>query len=203
MCFHTSLIRPAFHSIRYSSLKINTVYPGLSHNHESFQCETYVIHSGQLRQGIQFSCNCNIKVTWLPEVGVTIKYKWGIMHSILCCTITLFSNIPMYELFSQFTCIRDTQTCIICLIQRLNRKWPLHFLLSELPMMLCVVPSFCTWHSFATHVNTAIWASLIAGLDIWNRTMEWKKEWNSEHTQLQLTRVTGAAQSRLNYLVYS
>ena len=70
-------------------------------------------------------------------------------------------------------------------------------------MMLCVVPSFCTWHSFATHVNTAIWASLIAGLDIWNRTMEWKKEWNSEHTQLQLTRVTGAAQSRLNYLVYS
>ena len=36
---------------------------------------------------------------------------------------------------------------------------------------------------------------------IWNRTMEWKMEWNSEHTQLQLTRVTGAAQSRLNYLV--
>ena len=32
--------------------------------------------------------------------------------------------------------------------------------------------------------------------------MEWKMEWNSEHTQLQLTRVTGAAQSRLNYLVY-
>ena len=27
-------------------------------------------------------------------------------------------------------------------------------------------------------------------------------EWNSEHTQLQLTHVTGAAQSRLNYLVY-
>ena len=37
---------------------------------------------------------------------------------------------------------------------------------------------------------------------IWNVTMEWKMEWNSEHTQLQLTRVTGAAQSRLNYLVY-
>ena len=36
---------------------------------------------------------------------------------------------------------------------------------------------------------------------IWNGTMEWKIEWNSEHTQLQLTRVTGAAQSRLNYLV--
>ena len=32
--------------------------------------------------------------------------------------------------------------------------------------------------------------------------MEWKMEWNSEHTQLQLTRVTGAAKSRLNYLVY-
>ena len=32
--------------------------------------------------------------------------------------------------------------------------------------------------------------------------MEWKMEWNSEHAQLQLTRVTGAAQSRLNYLVY-
>ena len=37
---------------------------------------------------------------------------------------------------------------------------------------------------------------------IWNGTMEWKMEWDSEHTQLQLTRVTGAAQSRLNYLVY-
>ena len=37
---------------------------------------------------------------------------------------------------------------------------------------------------------------------IWNGTMEWKMEWNGEHTQLQLTRVTGAAQSRLNYLVY-
>ena len=37
---------------------------------------------------------------------------------------------------------------------------------------------------------------------IWNGTMEWKMEWNGEHTQLQLTRVTGAAQSRLNCLVY-
>ena len=35
---------------------------------------------------------------------------------------------------------------------------------------------------------------------IWNGTMEWKMEWNSECTQLQLTHVTGAAQSRLNYL---
>ena len=32
--------------------------------------------------------------------------------------------------------------------------------------------------------------------------IEWKMEWNSEHTQLQLARVSGAAQSRLNYLVY-
>ena len=32
--------------------------------------------------------------------------------------------------------------------------------------------------------------------------MEWKMEWNREHTQLQLTCVTGAAQSRLNYVVY-
>ena len=30
--------------------------------------------------------------------------------------------------------------------------------------------------------------------------MEWKMEWNSEPTELQLTRVTGTAQSRLNYL---
>ena len=38
---------------------------------------------------------------------------------------------------------------------------------------------------------------------IWNGMMEWKMEWNSEHTQLQLTRVSGmsgATQSRLNYL---
>ena len=49
-------------------------------------------------------------------------------------------------------------------------------------------------------------ASLIAGLEYgmerWNGTMEWKMEWNNEHTKLQLTRVTGTAQSRSNYLVY-
>ena len=37
---------------------------------------------------------------------------------------------------------------------------------------------------------------------IWNGTVEWKMEWNGEFAQLQLTRVTGAAQSRLNCLVY-
>ena len=37
---------------------------------------------------------------------------------------------------------------------------------------------------------------------MWNGMMEWKMEWNSEHAQLQLTRVTGTVQSRLNYLVY-
>ena len=39
---------------------------------------------------------------------------------------------------------------------------------------------------------------------LWNGTMEWKMEWNSEHTQLQLTleltRVSGTTQSRLMYL---
>ena len=34
-------------------------------------------------------------------------------------------------------------------------------------------------------------------------TMEWKMEWNSECTQLQLTHVTGAAQSRFRYLYVS
>ena len=32
--------------------------------------------------------------------------------------------------------------------------------------------------------------------------MEWKMEWNSEHAQLQLTRVAGTAQCKLKYLVY-
>ena len=36
----------------------------------------------------------------------------------------------------------------------------------------------------------------------WNGICNRTLEWNGEHTQLQLTRVTGAAQSRLNYLVY-
>ena len=39
---------------------------------------------------------------------------------------------------------------------------------------------------------------------MWNGMVEWKMEWNSECTQtlsqLQLTCVTGAAQSRLNHL---
>ena len=34
---------------------------------------------------------------------------------------------------------------------------------------------------------------------IWNGTMEWKMEWNGKHTQLQLTRVTGAAHECLYY----
>ena len=38
------------------------------------------------------------------------------------------------------------------------------------------------------------------GMERWNGTMEWKMERNSEHTQLQLTRVTRAAQS--SYQVY-
>ena len=106
-----------------------------------FQCETYILHSGRLRQGIQslasnpgflfqiLSCsfgfskavrqnpewkawvrgysifmysNCNIKVTRLPEVGVTIKCKWGTYHGILYCVVQLHrSQFPMYELFGQ------------------------------------------------------------------------------------------------------
>ena len=46
------------------------------------------------------------------------------------------------------------------------------------------------------------WASLITGLDY---TMErWNGKWNepiNERTQLQFTCVSGAAQSRSNYLV--
>ena len=52
------------------------------------------------------------------------------------------------------------------------------------------------WEDFKTGGVSNHWNG------IWNGTVEWKMEWNSEHTQLQLTRVTGAAQSRLNYLVY-
>ena len=36
---------------------------------------------------------------------------------------------------------------------------------------------------------------------IQNGLMEWKMEWNSEHMKLQLTRVTGADHSKLNYLM--
>jgi len=32
--------------------------------------------------------------------------------------------------------------------------------------------------------------------------VKWKMKWKSEYTQLQLTLVTGTAQSRFNYLVY-
>ena len=34
---------------------------------------------------------------------------------------------------------------------------------------------------------------------IWNGMMEWKMELNSEHTKLQLSRVTGTVQSSLKY----
>ena len=52
-------------------------------------------------------------------------------------------------------------------------------------------------------VGVHSWATINRWNGIWNGTMEWTEmEWNGEHTQLQLTRVTGAAQSRLNGLVY-
>ena len=38
---------------------------------------------------------------------------------------------------------------------------------------------------------------------IWNEAVEWKMEWNSEHTQLQVSHVTGTAQCKLNNLVYT
>ena len=121
-----------------------------------FQCETYIIHSGWLRQGILFSCNCNIKVTWLPEVGVTIKYKWGIM----AFYIVLYNYIfPCMSSSVSYLYTWHVNMVYICLNQWLNRKWPLHFLLSLLPMMLCVVPSFYTSHCFTTHVSTAKWTS--------------------------------------------
>ena len=36
---------------------------------------------------------------------------------------------------------------------------------------------------------------------IWNGTIKWKMEWNSEYIQLQLTSVTGAAQSKVQLLI--
>ena len=38
-----------------------------------------VMHSGRLRHGIQFSRNRNVKLTWVPEVGVIVKCKWCIV----------------------------------------------------------------------------------------------------------------------------
>ena len=74
-----------------------------------FQCKTYIIHLGWLRRGIQFSCNCNINVTWQPEVGVTLKYKWGIMHSIVLYCYIVLKYYHVWALQS-VTCTHDTQT---------------------------------------------------------------------------------------------
>ena len=56
---------------------------------------------------------------------------------------------------------------------------------------------------FPMILNVVWWLQGISNrwTGIWNQTMEWKMKL-IEHTQLQLTCVTGAAQSRLNYLVY-
>ena len=51
--------------------------------------------------------------------------------------------------------------------------------------------------------NIVSGASLITGLEYGMERLDWKMEWNSERTQLQLTRVTGASQLRLNYNVPS
>ena len=79
-----------------SKLELSTQACPTIMNH--FQCETYILQSGQLRQGIQFSCNCTVKVTRLPEVGdMQVRY-----HGILYCVVQLHrSQIPMYELFGQ------------------------------------------------------------------------------------------------------
>ena len=42
---------------------------------------------------------------------------------------------------------------------------------------------------------------LNSGMKQWNGTVEWNMEWSGEGAQLQLTFVTGAAQSRLSYYI--
>ena len=77
----------------------------------------------------------------------------------------------------------------------------------SLPLALpeCSLPFFFNLlhrSSFASVELVLAWGVSNHWNGIWNGTMEWKMEWNGEHTQLQLTRVTGTAQSGLNCLVY-
>ena len=63
------------------------------------------------------------------------------------------------------------------------------------------------WLSQLSHLSSGVKQRRNPGVSnhwngIWNGTMEWKMEWKCEHTQLQLIRVTGAAQSKLNCLVH-
>ena len=60
----------------------------------------------------------------------------------------------------------------------------------------------CIYHSIRMWSTQAYPGVSNRWTGIRNGTMEWKMEWSNERTRLQLTRVTGTAQSRSNYLVY-
>ena len=59
-----------------------------------------------------------------------------------------------------------------------------------LPMIFCQSNSSSTC-SYFIQCHSACGVSLIAGVEYG----EWKMEWNSEHTQLELTHATGNVQS--------
>ena len=119
--------------------------------------------------------------------------------SSLCVT---HSHIHVGPFLWPFTCIHSpihlycpTYVAHVLVIVTYRPTYVAHVLVivtySSLSSYLCCP---CSCHSVPDVSNR--WNG------IWNRTMGWKMEWNSEHTQLQLTCVTGAAQSRLNYFVY-
>ena len=66
----------------------------------------------------------------------------------------------------------------------------------------CMMRFVVSLHDLTYNVSTPGELASLIGTGIPYGTMEWKMEWNNDCTQLQLTRVTGTAQSRSNYLVY-
>ena len=83
-------------------------------------------YSGWLVHGSQFS-NCNITLTWLTEVGVTIKSKWGIVASYIvlcnCITILLRMSSTACKLY-----IGHRSMVFICrsVVEHFNCKWSLY-----------------------------------------------------------------------------
>ena len=102
------------------------------------------LFSGPLRHGISFSRNCNIKFTWLSEVGVTIKCEWCIValyivHHNYVIVISWWMSSTACKLY-----VGHRSMVFVCCsaVQHFNSKWPMYSVL-----LTVHVRTVCVWRT--------------------------------------------------------
>ena len=83
--------------------------------------------------------NCNVKPTWLTEVGITAKCKWGIVAFLHRALQLYFCHIPVNEACKLY--VGHGSIIFIChsMVECFNCKWPLYLVLLTVCMItVCV-----------------------------------------------------------------